>query len=104
VSMNDDITRRTFVKTAAAAGLATALSASRAHGANETVRVAFIGVGNRGGQLIEAAQPHKDMQIVAICDVFEPALDKWEERLGEGVARYTDFRKVLERDDIDAVF
>ncbi len=101
--MHSDISRRTFVKSAAAAGLATALSASRVAGANDALRVAFIGVGNRGSQLIEGTLPHKDVQIVAICDVAEPALDKWQERLGNNVARYTDFRKVLERDDIDAI-
>ena len=99
--MSKNLTRRTF-GLAATAGLATALSASRVAGANEKLRLAFIGVGNRGSQLIEATLPIEGMEIVAICDVFSPYLDKWQERLGGSVAVYEDYRRLLERDDIDA--
>ena len=49
------ITRRDFTKSATvgAAGL-TALSASRVYGANDRVRVGFIGLGNRGDQVLDA--------------------------------------------------
>ena len=44
------VSRRTFSK-AALATTATALSAGRVVGANDRVRVGFIGVGNRGCQV-----------------------------------------------------
>ena len=98
-------TRRDFLKTAgiAAAGISTAVASTRAFGANERIRLGVIGTGNRGGQLIEAALNHQDMEIVALCDVYQPYLDKWTEKLGGSPQRFKDFRQLLEQPDIDAV-
>jgi predicted dehydrogenase len=104
--MSSELTRRSFVKRGGAAtvGLVTSLSASRATGANDRIRVGFIGIANRGGQLIEAALPNKDTEIVALCDVDRQYRDKWNQKLGGNVATYGDFRRLIERNDIDAVF
>ena len=104
--MPSEVGRRTFVKTgvAAAAGVAATLGSPRAVGANDRIRVGYIGVGNRGGQLIKATLPHKDAEIVAVCDVYEPYRRQWAEKLGGQVAQYGDFRDMLARTDIDAVF
>ena len=63
------LTRRDFAKTAALTGVGTALSAGRVLGANERVRLGFIGVGNRGDQVLDAFLEHKDCEIVAVCDI-----------------------------------
>lgn len=97
--MTDKPTRRRFIQTSAAA--VTALSASKIHGANERIRAGFIGVGNRGGQLLEATLPNEDVEVVALCDVYRPYLDKWTEKFG-GATTHRDFREVIGRDDIDA--
>ena len=104
--MSSELTRRSFVKRSSAAtvGLVTTLSASRVIGANDRIRVGFIGIANRGGQLIEAALPNKDMEIVALCDVDRRYIEQWKQKLGGHVATYSDFRRLIERDDIDAVF
>jgi predicted dehydrogenase len=87
-----------------AAGLAgTIIAPGRALGANERIRMAFVGISNRGSQLLEAALPNKDIEIVAICDVWDTALDKWSSRLGAGAKRYKDYRPILERKDVDAM-
>lgn len=99
--MSQEMSRRTFVKTAAAA--AATISAGRSFAANDRVRLGFIGVGNRGGQLIDFTLKHPDAEIVALCDVYEPHLAKWSEKLGGKVEQFKDFRKLLERKDIDAV-
>lgn len=103
--MTERMTRRDFVKNTAvlAAGVGATLSSGRAT-ANDTVRAAFIGVGNRGGQLIDFALKHPDIEIVALCDVYEPHLKKSAEKVGKPVEFFSDYRKVLERKDIDAVF
>jgi hypothetical protein len=44
--------RRQFTKAGAAAGLATALFAGRVRGANERIHLGFIGLGNRGDQVL----------------------------------------------------
>src|SRR5258706_590820 len=73
------ITRRTF--TAAASALAlTAASARRVLGANERVRLGFIGVGNRGSQLLDAFDKLADIQVAAVCDIYKPYLDRTDKR------------------------
>jgi len=101
--MADTITRRTFVKSGAAVAAGAALASSRAYGANNRIRLGFIGVGNRGGQLIGATLPHSDAEIVALCDVYEPHLRKQAEKVGGNPTLYKDFRDVLQSKDVDAV-
>jgi predicted dehydrogenase len=116
------VNRRAFSQVAAAAAAAAAASVApgRVLGANDQVRLAFIGVGNRGCQLLRGFLVHPDARIMALCDVYEPYLSGRLERLDprfaglgkripqmprlEGdVARTKDFRAVLDRKDIDAV-
>jgi predicted dehydrogenase len=99
--MDTGVTRRSFVRSGAA--LAAGFAASSAYGANECVRVGVIGAGNRGSQLIEATLPHKDAQIVAVCDVYQPYLKRAREKLAGSVATYADYRKLLESKDVDVV-
>jgi len=106
--MTRQITRRTFTKTGttAALGLAattTAVRASKTLGANERIRLGFIGVANRGGQLIDAFMMQDDIEIVALCDVDQNTLAKANEKVGGGKETCGDFRKLIERKDIDAV-
>ena len=72
-------------------------------GANDRVRLGFIGVANRGGQLITAFLKHDDMEIATLCDVDKSTLAKVKERLDGKPDTCGDFREVLERKDIDAV-
>ena len=107
--MSKRITRRAFTKTGAAAALG--LAASRAlgapavqpRGANERVRLGFIGVANRGGQLMTAFLTHDDMEIVALCDVHEPTVQKANQRVDGKAETCRDFRRLIERNDVDAV-
>jgi len=98
--MNACVTRRDL-----ALGAVAAAGAARAKAApQDRIRVGFVGVGNRGGQLLNATLPNKDVEVAALCDVYEPFLDQWKARLGGGVHTYRDFRHLLERKDLDAVF
>ena len=72
-------------------------------GANDRIRLGFIGVANRGGQLLSAFLTHDDMEVVALCDVHGSVLQAAKDRLGGKPDTYEDFRQVLDRDDIDAV-
>jgi predicted dehydrogenase len=97
------VTRRQFNKTAAAAWMATAVGQNRILGANDRVRVGFIGVGNRGDQVLDAFLAHKDAEIVAICDIYAPYVDFAAKKTGGQPARFSDYRKLLEMRDVDAV-
>jgi len=123
-------TRRRFLRNSAltAAGVTLGFNpvgaplAKPAFGANEKIRVGFIGVGNRGTQLLRGFLTQDDVEVAALCDVYEPYLardyskvdkkladslggrvPKMTEKLGSSVARYKDFRRLIERKDIDAV-
>ncbi len=96
-------TRREFVKTTAAAGLTTALSAARVMGANDRVRIGFIALGNRGDQVLDAFLQHKDAEVTAICDIYQPYMDFAARKIGTGPKQFQDYRKLLELKDIDAV-
>jgi predicted dehydrogenase len=97
------LTRRDFAKGAAAAGVATALGASRVLGANDRVRLGFIGLGNRGDQVLDAFLVHRDAEVVAICDLWQPYLDYAARKIGNQPAQLKDYRKLLDRKDVDAV-
>ena len=95
------ISRRSF--TSAAAGAFAASSYAQVVGSNDRVRLGFIGVGNRGSNLFNFSKEFADQQTVAVCDLIDPLLDKAVEAAGTNPARHKDFRRLLERDDIDAV-
>src|SRR5947208_11957407 len=97
------LTRRTFTTTAALAGLGTALSTSRVWGANERVRLGFIGLGNRGDQVLDAFLQHKDAEVAAICDIYQPYLDFASKKIGTNPQQFREYRKLLDLSDLDAV-
>jgi predicted dehydrogenase len=90
--------RRTFLKTTAAA----AVVSRSVLGANDRIQMAIIGTGERGEQVHRAFTQHKDQVFVAACDVAKDTLDDFVTRKGK-MDTYTDYRRVLDRKDIDAV-
>lgn len=105
--MTNKLNRRTFTKTTAALGLSAttlpAASAARVVGSNERIRLGFIGVANRGGQLLDAFLTHDDAQVVALCDIDSETLAKRRQKIKGDVRLYHDFRKLIDNKDIDAV-
>ncbi len=97
------LTRRSFTTTATLAGLGSALSASRVWGANERIRLGFIGLGNRGDQVLDAFLQHRDADVVALCDIYQPYLDFAAKKVGTSPQQFRDYRKLLELPDLDAV-
>ena len=96
------VTRRQFGTTTAAL-LATAASATRVRGANDRVHLGFIGLGNRGDQVLDAFLAHKDAEVVAVCDIHEPYANFAAQKAGGHPARHQDYRRLLESKDIDAI-
>ena len=54
----------------------TAASYSRIKGANEKIRTGFIGIGNRGSQLLNLFMNQPDLEVAALCDIYEPYLHR----------------------------
>ena len=94
--------RRDFAKTTGVA-TATALSAGRVMGANERVRVGFIGLGNRGDQVLSAFLEHKDCEVVAVCDIYQPYVDFAAKKIGGNPKQYKRYPELLANKEIDAV-
>ncbi|MBM3735599.1 MAG: Gfo/Idh/MocA family oxidoreductase [Acidobacteria bacterium] len=91
------MTRRQF------ASLTTAASYNRILGANDRVRMGFIGLGNRGDQVHDAFLEHGDSQTTAICDLREDYLDLAQKKSRGTPLRVIDYRRVLDSRDVDAV-
>jgi predicted dehydrogenase len=94
--------RRSFL-TKAALGLA-ASGASKAPAASDQFVVGFIGTGSRANAcLIPQFKFNPGFRIAALCDVYKPNLDDEANRAGGNVDTYGDYRRILDRKDIDVV-
>ncbi len=103
---NSSITRRDFLKNTTAGAAAAAfggLAPATALGANDRIRMAQIGCGNRGDYDMSLFLKHPDVQLVATCDVYEPRRLEQQQVAGPGAQAYLDYRQVLDRKDVDAV-
>ena len=71
-------------------------------GANERIGVAGIGVGRRGSEIFGAACRNPKTQPVCVADVWLPRAESVAKKNGCDAA-YQDYRRVLERKDVDAI-
>lgn len=109
--MDGKLDRRDFMKRASmgavtagfTAGIALTGGASGVPGANDRVRVGLIGAGQQGTYDMRDFALQPDVEIVAVCDVYDPNLQKALTMAGAQAQSYKDFRQVLDRKDIDAV-
>jgi predicted dehydrogenase len=101
--MTDRINRRAFQHTALALGAASLASAPLRAAASERVGVGFIGLGNRGDQVLSAFLAQPDVDVVALCDVYEPYLAAALEKSGGKAKTMRDYRRLLELPEVQAV-
>jgi predicted dehydrogenase len=85
----------------------------------DKVRMGFVGLGNRGTQLLDCFLKNENCRVVALCDVYRPYTTRNADEIdpayksigkvppmGENLghcARYSDFRQLLASADVDAV-
>lgn len=100
--MKQGVTRRTFMATTVGGAL-TAASARRVLGANDRIGLGIIGSGSRGSYLMREANKVGGIEWKAICDAWDVRRDKAADISGAGVAKDADYRRLLERKEIDAV-
>lgn len=93
-------TRRLFAQAATAV---TALSYSRILGANDRVRMGYIGLGNRGDQVHGNFLEFGDQQTVAVCDLRADYMDFAARKSRANPKHYQDYRKLLDDPEVDAV-
>ena len=113
------LSRRQFLgKSALAVGVAPAVAASCASqvaapasapkvGANDRIRLGLIGSGGRGRDVLGVFLTHPEVDCPVVCDVDDKMLARAvaavEEKRGHTPATVKDFRRVLERKDVDCV-
>jgi hypothetical protein len=78
--------------------------------------VAVLGLGDRGGQHLGSLLGLPETQVLAVCDPYRTKAEQWRERVAQhygaaqpggryrGCAAYQDYREILARSDVDAVF
>lgn len=67
------------------------------------VKIGFVGPGSRGQGDMQQLLRVPGLEIVAVCDIYEPNLKKGLELAGPNAKGYDDYRKMLEQKDIEAV-
>ncbi len=93
--------RRQFLAGTAAAVAARTLRAEPA----AELRAALVGVGARGSSLLRQVLEQDGVKVAAICDTDPEARDKGLSAASrDNPGSYADYRKILERKDLDAVF
>ena len=105
--MTEQVNRRDFFKRAAVgtAGLSLAMSGAGTRsvlGANDRIRVGLIGCGRQGLENLRHFM-QQGVEVAAVCDVYEPNLQKGLEAAGGKAKALRDFRQVLDDKEIDAV-
>ena len=112
------ITRRRALQAAlgtgaafAITGLVTRTSLAQSADTGRKIRIGFIGVGDRGTGLLRITLRFPDIDVPAVCDIIPGhatrSQDMVEKALGHRPEAYVkgphDYRRLLERDDIDGV-
>jgi predicted dehydrogenase len=100
--------RRDFIRAAGATGLTANIFTGRLRGANDRITMGFIGIGMQGsGNLGNALSAKDQAQVTAICDVYQPALERASAAArkvyGSDPKAVKDFREILADKSIDAV-
>lgn len=107
-----DMDRRDFLRatTIAAAAFSAGLAATRegllaqtTGESKDLLKVGMIGPGQQGRNLMGQAVKVPGLKFTAVCDVFQPNLEKGLGIAGEGAKPFEDYRELLEKADIDAV-
>jgi len=112
--MPEQISRREFLaittavaaatRVAAAAPQAQAAPPRRRVAASEKVTLGIVGLAGRGfGYHMQVFRQFPDAQIGAVCDVFQERVDRAVAATDGKAKGYSDFRKMMEQKDLDAV-
>lgn len=103
--LQQPVSRRQFLTAAAGAMAAPYIIPSSAFGANERIVTGHIGVGGQGTSNMKGFQS-RGVQVAAVCDVDSKRLAtalQGNKDAGHNSEGFDDYRKLLDRKDIDAV-
>jgi myo-inositol 2-dehydrogenase / D-chiro-inositol 1-dehydrogenase len=85
--------------------LGSAVAAASGQTSQQLIGTGMIGVGNRGSYLLRGVLAQPNAKVVALCDIKPDRLDQAATAAArEKPATYTDWRRILDRHDVDAVY
>ena len=100
-----NLPRRSFL-TSASTAFTASLFTGAVRGANDRVRVGFIGLGAMGSGNLQYSIKSEGVEVAALCDVYQPTLERAEaiaKKGGQQPKSVKDFREILADKSIDAV-
>lgn len=101
------LSRRSFIKTTAAAASLATVRRAPARTSGSKIRVGILGCRNRGWQLAWAFHNNGAFEIVTLCDcdraMYDEAMKHLDKTLPAAPRFEQDFRRVLEDKSIDAI-
>jgi predicted dehydrogenase len=68
------------------------------------IRIGSLGSGKRGRICKPAHRPGEGFEVVAACDIRPEIEDDWRKTVRPDIHFYTDYRKLLDQEKLDAVF
>ncbi len=97
--------RRDLLKGTSLAAMATGTmgAGQTSRAANDRIGVGVIGCGNMGTYDQRDFQSNPDVEVVAVCDVYDPSLERGQRLAGANAKTYRDYRRLLEDRDVQAV-
>ncbi len=103
----NEVSRRDFLKESALAGAGAAvfggLAPARVLGANEKIRIALLGCGQRGQYDMSLFMKDPSIEVAAVCDVYGPHREAALKAAGPTATAHLDYRDLMDRQDIDAL-
>ena len=83
--------------------LSSASAAALAQSPNEAIRMGLIGAGGRGRTVMGEFKKDANLQVHAVCDVYEPNLEAGLSAAGPGTKAYRNYKQLLDDKSIDIV-
>lgn len=69
----------------------------------KTLKIALIGAGGMGSSDTNTALKHRNIDLVAVCDLYDGRLERAKKKWGSDLFLTKNYKDVLNRKDIDAV-
>ena len=83
--------------------LSSASAAALAQSPNDTIRMGLIGAGGRGRSVMREFKKDANLEVHAVCDVYEPNLEEGLSAAGPGTKAYRNYKQLLDDKNIDVV-
>jgi predicted dehydrogenase len=103
--MSDEIKRRRFLAKAGTGGLGLLSAASwkRVLGANDRIRLAVVGAGDRGRSLMRSFNKQSQCEFIQICDVYEDCQNQALKLARSGATATYNYQEVLNNKEVDGI-